>query len=366
MKRSRLNLISSLVLATGISCSALGEAKPQKDLLEGFADRLSFVGYAINDPEYHIWGTSPILGDDGKVHLFPARWSTNYTHGAWRSDCEIAHYVGEGPEGPFEFSDVVATGTGIKGDWDQRSPHNPCIKKIDGKYVLTHIANSGQPFPASQCIGMMISDSLDGPWRKVGETGRILAPSKDPKNWTYQSDCGVNNPALIKGLDGRYYLYFKSQTGKIWPKKYGVAIADKLEGPYVPQPNPVTANDKVIEDASVFIYNDHYFLLTTDNHGMIETGGGLLWRSKDGLRFEHVEQGFKLMDEYIPESMFINPVWVKGVAFKFERPQILQIEGYPRYLYMPSQCNLEGYKRSASFVFKINDKDVGKKMSVKP
>ncbi len=79
-----------------------------------------------------------------------------------------------------------------------------------------------------------------------------------------------------------------------------------------------------------------------------------------------VERGFKLMTAYIPKAMFINPVSVKGRDFKFERPQVLQIEGEPRYLYLPSQCNLEGYKRTASFILKINDKDVGKKMSVKP
>ena len=312
------------------------------------------MSYAINDPDYHIWGTSPIMSDDGKVHLFSARWSTNHNHFAWKTHCEIAHYVGEGPEGPFAFSDVVVMGSGVAGDWDQRSPSNPNIKQIDGTYVLTYIANSGNPFPASQRIGMLIADSLNGPWRKAGETGMVLAPSDDSGNWTYQSDCGVNNPALTKGLDGRYYLYFKAQTGETLPKKYGVAVADKLEGPYVITPEPATTNKGIIEDGYAFTYNHHYFLLTTDNHGLIEQGGGLLWRSKDGIKFTHVEQGFKGMKAYLPAAMFINPIWVKGRLFKFERPQILEIEGVPRYLYMPSQCNLEGNARSTSFILKIN------------
>jgi alpha-L-fucosidase/arylsulfatase A-like enzyme len=330
----------------------------EADLLEGFADRLEFLSYAINDPDFHIWGTSPIIDQDGKVHLFVARWSADLGHMAWKTHCEVAHYVGKGPQGPFEFSDVVVQGSGVEGDWDERSPHNPCIKQIDGKYVLTYIANSGNPFPASQRIGMQIADSLNGPWRKVGETGMILAPSGDPENWTHRSNCGVNNPALTKSLDGRYFLYFKAQTGKERPKKYGLAIADKLEGPYSIQPDPVTSNKGTIEDGYAFTYHDHHFLITTDNHGMIENGGGLLWRSKDGLRFDHVEQGFKGMKAHIPEDMFVKPVWVKGKgSFKFERPQILQIDGVPSYLYLPSHCNLEGHKRSTSFVFKIAPRD---------
>jgi hypothetical protein len=148
--------------------------------------------------------------------------------------------------------------------------------------------------------------------------------------------------------------YFKAQTEGKKLKKYGVAIADKLEGPYMIQPDPVTSNKGTIEDGSAFIYNNHYFLLTTDNHGMFESGGGLLWRSKDGIKFDHVEQGFKGMKTHLPEEMFIDPVWVKGKgSYKFERPQILQIDGVPSYLYLPSHCNLEGFKRSTSFVFKI-------------
>ncbi len=353
MKNETINLVLAALIATG-TASVAAKTPEIPDLLEGLAERLEFVGYAINDPGFHIWGTSPIMDDEGKVHLFAARWSADHGHMAWKTHCEITHYVGDGPEGPFKFSDVVVRGSGVEGDWDSRSPHNPCIKRTDGKYVLTYIANSGPPFPASQRIGMQIADSLHGPWRKVGENGKILDPSDDPRHWTYQSACGVNNPAFTKSLDGRYFLYFKSQTGKKQPKRMGLAIADKLEGPYILQPDPVTDNKGVIEDGYAFTCNGHHFLLTTDNHGMIESGGGLLWRAKDGINFNHVEQGFKQMKAYIPEAMFVNPFFVKGKGkYKFERPQILQIDGVPSYLYLPSHCNLQGYKRSTSFVLEI-------------
>ncbi|NWK55263.1 hypothetical protein HW115_06550 [Verrucomicrobiaceae bacterium N1E253] len=344
-----------LLRATLAAMATLGSAAaaPESpDLLEGLNARLQHVGYAINDPEFHIWGCSPIMDIEGKVHLFVARWSSKHNHFAWKTHCEIAHYVGNKPEGPFEFSDIVVQGTG--GDeWDSKSPHNPCIRKVDDKYVLLYIANSGKPFPASQRIGMKISDSLYGPWKKIGKDGMVLAPSTDPKSWTHKSGCGVNNPAFVKSDDGRYFLYFKSQTLEEKPKKMGLAIADKLEGPYIIQETPVTNNKSVIEDGYAFRYNNHFFMITTDNHGMFNRGGGLLWRSKNGLTFDHVEPAFLLMDQYIPKSMFIKPTFVKGNNYKFERPQVLSIEGKPSYIYMPSQCNLEGNKVSASFILKI-------------
>ncbi len=97
---------------------------------ETFADNWKFAGIAVEEPGYTIWGTSPLMGEDGTVHLFVARWPCELkVDPGWRSHSEIAHYVGETPEGPFKFSDVAITGTG-KETWDQR-------------HVLEGAANSG-------------------------------------------------------------------------------------------------------------------------------------------------------------------------------------------------------------------------------
>ena len=91
-----------------------------------FADHWKFVGIAVEEPGYTIWGTSPIIGDDGKTHLFVSRWPGTTVEPVWRTDSEIAHYVGDSPEGPFVFLDVALTGTG-KDTWDKVSVHNPTI-----------------------------------------------------------------------------------------------------------------------------------------------------------------------------------------------------------------------------------------------
>jgi len=229
-----------------------------------FADHWEFVGKAVEERGYHIWGTSPIWGDDGKVHLFVARWPKEYkVDPGWRSHSEIAHYVGDKPEEPFVFSDIALKGTG-QDSWDKYGIHNPNIQRVGDKYVLLYIANDNfnqPPHPSNQNIGMVVSDSPYGPWRKVNGDRKILSPPTNPDYWNYQALNGVVNPAL---------LYFKSSKGRM-----GLAIAQSLEGPYVQTPLPVTANGKTIEDGYAFIYNDEICLLTTDNHGIIEKGGGV-------------------------------------------------------------------------------------------
>jgi hypothetical protein len=244
-----------------------------------FCRSLEYAGVAVNEPGYHCWGTSPIMDEEGKVHLFVARWpvpSETFRRGfdaAWRHDSEIAHYVGDGPEGPFTFRDVALRGTG-KDTWDRYAPHNPLIKRMDGRYVLIYIANpvgitrgKGR-HPATQRIGMAVSDSLDGPWRKVGKHGKILDPSDDPKHWTHRAQ--VVNPAFVQAPGGKCHLYFKSRGARM-----GAAIADKLEGPYVHQPNPISSNQRRVEDGYAFIMDGKFYLLTTDNHGVNVRGGGL-------------------------------------------------------------------------------------------
>lgn len=79
-----------------------------QDSEKTFADRWEFIGRAVEEPGYTVWGTSPIMGEDGKVHLFVARWPCELkVDPGWRTHSEIAHYIGDKPEGPFVFSDVA-------------------------------------------------------------------------------------------------------------------------------------------------------------------------------------------------------------------------------------------------------------------
>jgi hypothetical protein len=312
---------------------------------------------AVEDPGYHVWGSSPIYGEDGKVHIFAARYtdSIKFVPG-WKTHSEIAHYVADKPEGPFVFSDLVLAPTG-KNTWDKMGVHNPTIKKIKDKYVITYISNDGLAhMGANQRIGMITSSSLYGPWEKAGRDGMILQPPANEDYWNYNTKCGVTNPALLAHPNGGYFLYFKTCVGGI--PKMGLAIAENLEGPYVIYPAPMTNNKTNIEDGYIFHYEDKFYLMTTDNHGMIESGGGLLWSSKNGVNFQKPTKAFHLIAAYLPKNELPkgNEFIYGGTRGKFERPQVLLgKDGTPEYLYAPSGTNLKGGKSTISYVLKLKN-----------
>ena len=107
---------------------------------------------------------------------FVGRWPEPNVDPAWRKSSEIAHYVGDKPEGPFKFHDVALRGTGTN-TWDKFAPANPEVRKFGDTYALLYIANNDYhqpPHPAISELAWRCRKSLDGPWRKVGRDGLIL------------------------------------------------------------------------------------------------------------------------------------------------------------------------------------------------
>ena len=133
----------------------------------------------------------------------------------------------------------------------------------------------------------------------------------------------------------------------------GLANAENIEGLYVQMPFPVTNNQQAIEDGYAFMMDDTFCLLTTDNHGMIEKGGGVLWKSKDGIRFTEAEKGFHRAHGYLDSAQLSNATrHYGGDIIKFERPQVLMRNGQPAYLYAPSGYHFFGQDATASYVLR--------------
>jgi hypothetical protein len=200
---------------------------------------------------------------------------------------------------------------------------------------------------------MATSKSPFGPWEKVNGDGLLFDVPSDPAFWNYKATNGVNNPALLQHPDGTFFLYFKSQGGKM-----GLATSQKLEGPFVQNLFPVTKNNQTIEDGYAFMYKGKFALLTTDNHGIIEEGGGLLWTSDDGIKFDTYEKGFHRINDYVQVDMSKVAVHYgpKDRTYaKFERPQILLINENPAYLYVPSGTNIFGGPSPISYLLKYKD-----------
>ena len=134
----------------------------------------------------------------------------------------------------------------------------------------------------------------------------------------------------------------------------GLAKSQKIEGPYLQLPHPITSNQHAVEDGYAFLYQDQICLLTTDNHGILEEGGGLLWKSKDGEHFIQVERGFYLVEKYLGKKKLHHAKrHYGGKIIKFERPQLLLVDEQPAYLYVSSGHHLFGKEGTASYVLRF-------------
>jgi len=150
-----IGFICTAILSLLGAATVFGKEKLEQN--RSWADHLEYVGIAVEEPGYHVWGSSPVIGPEGKTHLFVSRWPVKDKFSAWITHCEIARYVSDSPEGPFVFQDIVLKGTDMD-TWDRKSPHNPNVQKVGEQYVLFHIANAGggkKERVASQRIGVI-------------------------------------------------------------------------------------------------------------------------------------------------------------------------------------------------------------------
>ncbi len=158
----------------------------------------------------------------------------------------------------FMWYDVgLAVGRGSKGAYDDRAVFTPEVLAHNGKYYLVYQTVKA-PYlnRVKNQVGMAIADSPEGPWKKLATP--ILSPSDNGK-WLGNEDNRflveekgdfdshkVHDPCLMH-YKNKFYLYYKGERmgeehtlgGR--EIKWGVAIADHIEGPYKKSPyNPIT------------------------------------------------------------------------------------------------------------------------------
>ncbi len=98
MKFIPFNLLITLLLLCIMSCNTYTKTM-----------KFEYVGIASENKGMHVWGSSPIVDKEGKIHLYAAQWpiSTQTNFSGWYKDCEIGHYVSNSPEGPFKYLGVA-------------------------------------------------------------------------------------------------------------------------------------------------------------------------------------------------------------------------------------------------------------------
>ncbi|MDR2916965.1 MAG: glycoside hydrolase family protein [Tannerella sp.] len=322
--------------------------------VSSFAERLEPVGRILEEDDYYVWCCAPMMDDNDKVHVFYSRWKKQYGMGGWIGRCEIAHAVADQPEGPYKYvSTVLASRPGY---FDSATCHNPSIYNVDGRYWLFYMGTADGKFGTKR-IGYAVADSPWGPWERCDE------PLLMPGNSGEWDDYITTNPAFLKHPNGEYWLYYKSCNeyeylnqrinGISGNRKYGVAFADNITGPYRRyEKNPVVdfsvyGENRQVEDAYIW-YEDGIFKMLMRDMGFYDHTVGLYFESKDGLNWGTPQIGWFGAEHYFEQPPAPKHLTRYG---RFERPQLLMKDGKPAYLF----CTTQGGKAetASGFVFRI-------------
>lgn len=189
-----------------------------------------------------------------------------------------------------------AVGRGESGSFDDRAVFTPEVLAHEGKYYLVfQTVKAPYANRVKNQVGMAIADTPEGPWKKL--EAPILSPS-DTGTWkgdednrfrvTQKGDFDshkVHDPCLML-YKNKFYLYYKGERmgeehflgGR--EIKWGVAIAEKIEGPYTKSPyNPISNSGHEI---CVWPYKGGISgMLTSDG----PENNTIQW-SPDGINFE--------------------------------------------------------------------------------
>lgn len=319
-----------------------------------FAKKLHPIGRVLELEGYYVWCNSPIEDEQGSTHVFFSRWDAKKGMGGWINGSEIAHAVAPKPEGPYEVTGTILQPRA--GYFDATTCHNPSIKKIDGIYCLFYMGNSNGKTNTKR-IGLATAPSLNGPWTRTDQP--LLLPGE---TGAWDDHC-TTNPSFIKHPNGQYWLYYKSWNTKEYDegtgpirgnRKYGLAIADKLEGPYHKHPaNPLIdfssrGDNKQLEDAFVWMEKRKFHMIARDM-GVFNHENGIIMDSKDGIHWSEPNIAYYAANRYIQQPP--APSHLKKYG-RFERPQLLFRDGKPAYLFTTSQGGK--YMTSSPFIFRIS------------
>ena len=181
------------------------------------------------DNVYYVWYSKVTDGPD--AWMYPSGYSADV-------------WYATSPDGRHWSEQGQAVGKGADDAWDAHGVFTPNILAADGNYYLFYTAVAkGHGMETPTRIGVAISESPDGPWKKF-EGNPALVPSEDPQEF---DSMRVDDAAFVV-RDGAYWFYYKGRQQAHTPgeTKMGVAIADSPTGPYVKQAQPLHAGHEVM------------------------------------------------------------------------------------------------------------------------
>ncbi|MDW7692440.1 hypothetical protein R9C00_13110 [Flammeovirgaceae bacterium SG7u.111] len=257
-------------------------------------------GNGIEDPEWSYWGGRPVEDKDGKFHMLVTRWPANATKGHWEwPHSTVAYAVAELPTGPYKVQRELVY------DFAKGLGHNPDVILLnDGTYMLYSLIN----WEAT----LFTSESMEGPWKRLGILEVDLSTSKDDPDKSYRY---YRNLSGVHLDDGRFLFVTKGGAMMISEGKNPL-------GPYKALTSPLQGNSIIPEKYRNSNYEDP--VLWKDDvqyHMMINAFWdyrAIYLRSPDGIHWK-----FNPGTAYTPNNTFYED-GTQTHWYKLERPHVLQ------------------------------------------
>ncbi|MFI3206156.1 MAG: glycosyl hydrolase [Clostridia bacterium] len=269
--------------------------------------------------------------DPSRIVLFEGKYYVYYTRSAGKAKEYIDPKTGRVKDTPWDLAELwyatsedgydwkeigIAVERGGVGAYDERSVFTPEVLDHDGKYYLTYQCDAfHDTVKYKNTVGMAIAENPNGPFVKLDAP---ILHTSNTGEWEDEND-RTNRNAKTKGefdsyqvhdpclmyFKNKFYLYYKGETigesvfmgGR--DTKWGVAIAEKPEGPYLKSEyNPISNSGHEI---CVWHYNGGIAGLITSD-GM----------EKNTIQFAEDGENFDIMStvcrwEFAPHAAGLYP-----------------------------------------------------------
>lgn len=223
----------------------------------------------FSDEEYFNWGSTIVKGDDGKYHLFYDQMPKKHGFYSWLTDGIVSRAVSDSPTGPWKKVQEVLSARG-DGYWDQYTVHCTKVYKFGNKYYLYYMStNSGiQDLTPEQLEevrhGKWQPDNLRGMMRLnqrigVAVADKIEGPWKRFDRPLFEPQLPIanqsNNVTVTERPEGGYLMIIRGDQPDQKPNEIirmqAVLLADHPLGPWKMQSKPVV-KDYNSEDPEVW------------------------------------------------------------------------------------------------------------------
>lgn len=287
----------------------------------------------VRDEDWFNWCNCIIKDDEGTYHLFYARWPKSIGFYSWLTHSEIARATADRPEGPYTFVETVIPSRGAEA-WNRITAHNVKVECFEGRYYLYHIGTNdgGRGLTEAELVATAKQGYSHPNWmvlRNNQRTGvavadRLEGPWTDLPHPVVEPGGPVStvtvNPDVWRGADGRYYMIFKGDYPGVRIAQ-ALAIADRPEGPFRVQSEMVYSARRT-EDTSAWWDPErelHYAIFhDREGFGLITSKDGVSWREA-----RHYRAADKRIERTDGEP--IAPA-------RYERPFVYTENGVPRVL----------------------------------